>query len=207
MNSEEELRALWRRHARVTLRLSPEELRALAQKSDSQARRRYLADQVSFGLFIVICTLGTVLLPAGKGPLARLGIGMLALWSVWGLYARHRFASVLPAPTDPAAAGVVAWAIHHRQQLLRQRDYVLSWPLGIALAAPGVVLLVLDLPLGPRHVPWPWPVAVLGVCAFLFVACVIYGRVLAARRQHEIDALDSMTVDPMPAEGPGADFD
>ena len=48
---------------------------------------------------------------------------------------------------------------------------------------------------GPRPLDWSISVGLLGVFLFLYVAIVIYGKALAGRWQHEIDALRAMKHD------------
>jgi hypothetical protein len=189
VNNEEELRALWRSQATMFLRLSPEELRERARKFDAQARRRHWVDRTTFGLSALIFIAGTWLV--GGGPLFKLGCVLMALWSLWGVLGLSRYGSVLPAPADNS---VQSCALHYRLQLARQRDIVLSWPLGIALLAPGFFVFCLGMPLGPAHVPWEGAVGLMGIGTFVGVASLIYGRVLAGRWQVEIDGLDSMRV-------------
>ena len=80
----------------------------------------------------------------------------------------------------------------HRRQLERQRDIALSWPWGLGLALPGFVLVCLGISLGPRRLDWAVPAVFIGVFTFLYIAVVIYGRILAGRWQREIDALRAL---------------
>lgn len=198
VNPEDELRALWQKQAAAPLVVTPEELRARARKFDARALRDLRVTQVSGALAVLIFTLAALF--DGRGPLAKLGCALLILCVLWCVYGTSRFAAVLPVPAD---GGVLSCALHYRAQLVRQRNLVHSWPLGFALAAPGFLVYLLGLPLGPKHLPWEAVIAFMGVGAFVVVASLIYGRILAARLQQEIDGLDSMRVAEAPApDGP-----
>ena len=76
-----------------------------------------------------------------------------------------------------------------QRQLERQRDIALSWPWGVGLAIPGVVLYSIGFARGPRPIDWPISAALVGVFMFVYIAIVIYGQALAGRWQREIDEL------------------
>lgn len=185
--NEEELLALWQGQEVSTVRLDPEQLRARALQFESQARRRYLRDQVCWGFLVIVFTFAT--LTGNGGFLVRLGCGMLVLWSLCCMWGLRRFGSVLPGPAGMSSQSCLEW---HRRQLQRQRNIVLSWPLGIGLAAPGFVVYSLGFPLGPLHLPWSVAIALIGTFAFVFLASVIYGKIVAARWQQEFDILGRM---------------
>jgi hypothetical protein len=96
-------------------------------------------------------------------------------------------------------SSVPSCALHYRSQPLRQRDILCSWPLGIALAAPGFFVYCLGLPLGPRHPPWEVAIGFMGIGTFAGVASLIYGTILTGRWQAQIDTLDSMRLSEPPA--------
>jgi hypothetical protein len=54
------------------------------------------------------------------------------------------------------------------------------------------VLVCLGISLGPRRLDWAVPAVFIGVFTFLYIAVVIYGRILAGRWQREIDALRAL---------------
>ena len=184
--NEEELRVLWRNQATVTIQLSPEQLRERTEQFERQTRRRYLRDQVSFGIVAIACAYGVIALDGG---LVRLGSALLLMWALYGVYGLHRFGSAL---SIPVGAGAETCAAYHRRQLERQRDIALSWPLGIGLAAPGFLLVAIGSSLGPRQLPWEGAIGLVGVFAFMCLAAVIHGRILAGQWQREIDGLQAM---------------
>jgi hypothetical protein len=185
MRNEDELRALWQAEAGGPIHLTPDQLRARAERFESQTRRRYIGDQLSFAVVAIAFAFGMFVL---DGLLARLGSAMLCAWALYGMYALHRFAAVL---RTPAGAGADTCAAFHRRQLQRQRAYVLSWPLGFSLAAPGFVLLAAGYSLGPRQLAVEISMALVGVFVFVCLLTIIYGRTLGRRWQREIDELDA----------------
>jgi hypothetical protein len=197
VNNEDELRALWRNQATASLRISPEQLRERARKFDSQARHRYMSNQVCWVLLVFVFGLAALLMPGGL--LFQLGCALLALWALWCGYGERRWGSVLPGPPELSAVSVQSCALHYRAQLVRQRNIVLSWPLGIGLAAPGFFVYCLGFPLGPKPLPWAGAIALMGVGTFVGLAGVIYGKILAGQWQEDLDALDySMSVGKQP---------
>ena len=76
-----------------------------------------------------------------------------------------------------------------QRQLERQRDIALSWPWGVGLAIPGVVLYSIGFAWGPKPIDWSISAALVGVFLFVYIAIVIYGKALAGRWQSEIDEL------------------
>jgi hypothetical protein len=185
-NRDDDIRSLWRDQLAASVQITPEQLRKRAGQFELQTRRRYLRDQASFGVLAVICAYAVI---AVDGALGRLGSAMLLIWAVYGMYGLRRFGSPLALPPD---AGTESCAAVHRRQLERQRDIVLSWPLGMGLALPGLMLAILGSPLGPRHLPWAPAIALAGVSAFVYLAMLIYGKTLAARWQREIDGLEAL---------------
>ncbi|HZF28115.1 MAG TPA: hypothetical protein VE907_03285 [Gammaproteobacteria bacterium] len=183
IDSDNDLRTLWQGQAAATPPPTPQQLRARAERFESQTRRRYVRDQVSFGLVAIAFAWGVF---AMDGALVRLGSAMLLGWALYGMYGLRRFAA--PLRSSPQASGQTC-AAHHRRQLERQRDVVRSWPLGMGLAVPGFVLCVLGFPLGPNRLPWPPAIALIGMFAFVYVATLIYGKMLAGKWQREIDGL------------------
>ncbi len=185
-HNEEELRVLWRKQATATIRLSPEQLRERAEQFERQTRRRYLRDQVSFGIVAIAFAYGVIALDGG---LVRLGCALLLMWALNGMYGLHKFGSALSIPVD---AGTETCAAYHHRQLERQRDIAISLPLGIGLAVPGFVLFAIGSSLGPRQLPWEGAIALVGVFAFMCLAVVIHGRTLAGKWQREIDGLQAI---------------
>jgi hypothetical protein len=186
MPDEEALRAIWRGQAVTAPRMSPPQLRARAAQFDAAVRRRTLRDMVSFASVAVIFAFGLLL----DNAVVRVGAVLMASWALFSMYALHRFGSVDAAPADASAQ---TCAEYHQRHLERQRDIALSWPWGIGLAIPGFVLVVSGLGAGGRHPNWIFTVVMTGVFLFLYVALVIYGKMLAQRWQREIESLRSLT--------------
>jgi hypothetical protein len=187
MRNEVDLRAVWRNQAVAALRLSDDDIRARAEYVERQTRWRYLRDQASLGTIALAFAVGVVVL---DGYLTRIGCALLFLWAAYGIFGLRRFGSALRIPADAVAA---TCALYHRRQLERQRDIALSWPLGVGLAAPRLLLYVVGSVVGPRQFPWQGGVALVGLFAFAYVAAVIHGKMLAAQWQREIDALVVMS--------------
>jgi hypothetical protein len=144
-------------------------------------------DVASAGLLAVGCAFVVIVLR--PGALTGLGYVLLFMWALYVIWGTHRFGSALQIPADAAAA---TCASVHLKQLRRQRDLVLSWPLGMGLAMPAVVLVALGLPLGPKHMPWAAAVALISVCVFVYLAAVIYGKIVAGGWQAEIAELEAL---------------
>ena len=183
IRSEDDLRALWRDQSTASVRLSPQQLRTRAQQLESRSRRRYVRDQVSAGLVATICAYALFALDGG---LVRLGYVLLLIWALYCMYGLRRFGSVLQSPPDMVAQSC---AVYYRRQLERQRDIVLSWPLGAGLAAPGFLLVAAGFAMGPRQIPWSAAIALMGVGGFVYLAALIYGRILVGQWHGEINSL------------------
>jgi uncharacterized membrane protein YfcA len=149
-----------------------------------------LRDQASFGVLAIGCAFIIIALHPIMSALTGLGYALLLVWALYGMWGLHRFGSALLIPADATASNC---AVVHLRQLQRQRDIVLSWPLGIGLAIPAVVLVAIGQVLGPKPIPWAFSVALIGVFVFVYLAVLIYGRVLAGRWQAEIDELVALT--------------
>jgi hypothetical protein len=187
IRSEDDLGTLWRNQSTAAVRLSPQQLRTRAEQFESQSRRRYLRDQVCSGLVAAICAYA---LFSVEGGLVRLGYALLLIWALYCMYGLRRFGSVLQRPSEMAAQTCVAY---HRRQLERQRDIVLSWPLGAGLAAPGFLLVAAGFAMGPKHLPWSIAIALIGVGAFVYLTALIYGRMLVGNWQREINGVLQMS--------------
>jgi hypothetical protein len=185
-HNEEELRVLWQNQAIGTMRLSTEQLREKAEQFERQTRRRYLRDQISFGFVAIAFAYGVIELDGG---LVRLGCGLLLMWALYGVYCLHRFGSALSFPVEASTDNCAAY---HCLQLVRQRDIALSRPLGICLAAPGFLLFAIGSSLSARQLPWEGAIGLVGVFAFICLAVVIHGKILAGQWQREIDGLQAM---------------
>jgi hypothetical protein len=185
VRDEEQLRAIWRAQAVTALQMTPEQLRTRAAQFESAIRRRNLRDQVSFALVALIAAFGILM----QGVVLRVGSALMLIWALFSMYTLHRFGAMAAAPADSSTQTCAAY---HQRQLERQRDIALSWPWGIGLSLPGFVLMVVGLAVGSRHPNWEFPVVMIGVFLFMYVAIVIYGQMRAARWQREIDSLRSM---------------
>jgi hypothetical protein len=185
-NQDEQLREIWAGQPVPALLMTPEQLRAQAEQLEASIRRRNLRDHLSFVLVALAFGAGVVVVP---GLLARLGCLLLASWAVVSIYWLRRYGAIA-VPSGAADSKAIVDA--QQRQLERQRDIALSWPWGIGLAVPGLVLYSIGFALGPRPLGAPIAVAIVGVFMFLYIALVIYGKSLAGRWQQEIDALRAM---------------
>jgi hypothetical protein len=196
-SDDRQLREIWAGQAVPALLMTPEQLRARTEHLEATIRRRNLRDHLSFVLIALGFGFGAVALP---GLLARLGCLLLAGWALLSIYWLRRYGALTVAP---GAADSQALIDSHRRQLERQRDIALSWPWGIGLAIPGLVLYSLGFARGPgpsavegpSAIDWSISAGLVGVFMFLYIAIVIYGKALAGRWQREIDALRAMKHD------------
>jgi hypothetical protein len=183
---EDQLRAIWQGQAVPGFRMGPDQLRARANQFEAEIRRRNLRDGVSFALTAIIAAVGVVM--GTGGLLIRVGGVLMVAWALLSLY----WARLYGAMSVASGAGAPTVLEVHRRQLERQRDIALSWPWGLGIALPGFVLVCLGISLGPRRLDWAVPAVFIGVFTFLYIAVVIYGRILAGRWQREIDALRAL---------------
>ena len=183
-NHDERLREIWAGQPVPSLVMTPDQLRAHAEHLEASIRRRNLRDHLSFVLVALTFGAGAVVVP---GPLARLGCLLLAGWALLSIHWLRRYGAVASGAVDSEAL-----ITGQQRQLERQRDIVLSWPWGIGLAIPGLVLYSLGFATGPRPIGWSISAALVAVFMFLYIAVVIYGKSLAGRWQQEIDALRAM---------------
>ncbi len=182
---DEQLREIWRGQAVTALQMTPEQLRTRAAQFEASIRRRNLRDHVSFALAAAMFAYGTLL----DVVLVRVGSALLVIWALLSMYWLHRFGSVVAAPADTSAQMCAAY---HQRQLERQRDSAFSWPWGIGLALPGILLVIAGRTVGSGHSNWIFLLVMTGVVLFIYVALVIYGKVLAGRCQREINLLQSL---------------
>jgi hypothetical protein len=108
----------------------------------------------------------------------------------WSASDMRRFDVVLQRPSEMTALTCVAY---YRRQLERQRDIVLSWPLGGGLAVQGFLIAAVGFATGPRHLPWSAAVALIGVGALVYPAILLYGRLLVGPWQREINTVRQMS--------------
>lgn len=188
-SDDKQLREIWAGQPIPALLMTPEQLRARAEHLEASIRRRNLRDQLSFVLVAILFGAGVVVVP---GLLARLGCLLLVSWALLSIYWLRRYGAIAVAS---GAADSRALIDAQQRQLERQRDIALSWPWGIGLAIPGVVLYGLGFAWGPRPLNPSIAVGLVGVFAFLYIAIVIYGKTLAGRWQQEIDVLRAMKRD------------
>ena len=180
------MRAIWKGQAVLGFRMAPDQLRARANRFETEIRRRNLRDHVSFALIAIIAAVGVV---AGTGGmLIRAGGVLMVAWALLSIYWARLYGAMSVAPGTDAPTLLQV----HRRQLERQRDIALSWPWGLGLVIPGFVLVCIGMTLGPRQLDWTVPAVFIGVFMFAYVAVVIYGRMLAGRWQREIDALRAL---------------
>lgn len=189
-NDDRQLREIWAGQPVPSLVMTPEQLRSRAEHLEASIRRRNLRDHLSFVLIAILFGAGAIVVP-GLGLLARVGCLLLVSWALLSIYWLRRYGAI----AVPGAAESLALIEAQQRQLERQRDIALSWPWGVGLAIPGVVLYSLGFAWGPRPLASPIGVALVGVFMFLYVAVVIYGKSLAGRWQREIDVLRAMKRD------------
>ena len=179
---ERQVQSMWKSLPVQTVSITPEQMRVRASRFETETSRRNRTDLVSFALVVLISVCGAV---AAGNMLVRAGALLLGSWALVGMYSVRRFHNLItPGAAESMGVTGAAW---YRQQLERQRDVALSRPWGIALAIPGVCLLLLGyVDAGaPQNV-----VAILsGMSVFVGIAVVIHGKILAGRWQHEIELL------------------
>jgi uncharacterized membrane protein (Fun14 family) len=181
--TDKQLREFWTEQTVPALLMKPEQLRARAEHLEVSIRRRNLRDHLSFVLVALAFAFGAVTL---RGPLTRLGCLLIVGWALLSIYWLRRYGVMAVAS---GAADSQALIEGHQRQLERQRDIALSWPWGIGLAIPGLVLYSIGFALGPEELDWLVSAALVGVFLFLYITIVIYGKALAGRWQREIEDL------------------
>ena len=184
MTTESKSREIWLSQDTLPLNVTLENVRARAKQFESQIKRRNARDYASFALIIVL--FGVAMFLTGN-LLLRVGSALVVAWAVYCVHGLYRFGAALGVPADAQTC-----ASHHRRQLERQRDIVLSWPWGIGLAFPGIALFSLGEVWSAPNPDWTFPIALIGVFAFMFMALVMHGRAQAAQWQREIDALRTL---------------
>lgn len=190
---DEQILSLWRLQPTQVVVVSPEQLRQRALQFETSARKRNRTDLVSFVLVCAL-SLGGAFWIQGN-TLVRAGALLLALWAGIGIYSVRRFHRLAAQPSESLAGACVTW---YRQQLEQQRDVATSRPWGIALALPGLALMLSGYL--ANNAPWP-AVAILGaVTIFVGVAVIIHGKVLAGQWQREINELDRIELRNVSAE-------
>jgi hypothetical protein len=182
-SDDKPLRELWAGQAVPALLMTPEQLRARAEHLEASIRRRNLRDHLSFVLVALAFGAGVIVLP---GLLGRLGCLLVMSWALLSIYWLRRYGAIAVAS---GAADSQALIEGQQRQLERQRDIALSWPWGLGLAVPGLVLYSIGFAWGPKPIDWSISAALVGVFMFLYIAIVIYGKALAGRWQREIDEL------------------
>ncbi len=181
---EGQIQLAWKAQSVQIVFISPEQMRLRAARFERNTSKRNRADLVSFVLLFLFTIAAIVV---ANNLLVRAGSFLFSLWALAGMYSVRQFHRVT-APGSAESMGVTG-AAWYRQQLERQRDVALSRPWGIALAVPGVCLLLMgyvdaDAP--------PDVVAVLGgILVFSGMALVIHGKILAGRWQHEINLVET----------------
>ena len=173
---------IWQGQSPPTLRMSIDQLRSRAGRFEKDIRKRYLRDQICFGLVVACFAVGIFVI---GNPITRVGCALIISWAIYSMNALRRYGSPLSAP-DASEQTCVAY---HRMQLERQRDIALSWPWGVGLAIPGFVLFVIGVPLNAERPQWSVFIALIAAFAFLYVALVIHGKRLAREWQREIELL------------------
>jgi Ca2+/Na+ antiporter len=181
--TDKQLREIWAGQTVPALAMTPEQLRARAEHLEASIRQRNLRDHLSFVLVALAFAFGAVTL---RGPLTRLGCLLMVGWALLSIYWLRRYGVMAVAS---GAADSHALIEGHQRQLERQRDIALSWPWGIGLAIPGLVLYSIGFAVGPKPIDWSISAALVGLFIFLYIAIVIYGKALAGRWQREIDEL------------------
>jgi hypothetical protein len=186
--NEDQIQSSWKSQSISTMSMTPQQMRARAAQFVTETRRRNRMDFVPFSIVAFIAGVGAF---TPQSAVVRAGGVLLALWAVIGLYSVRRFHGLTAAlSTEANASTCVAW---YQRQLVRQRDVALSRPWGIALALPGLGLLLIGYV--ERGVPWTVSVILGGVGLFLAVGAIIHGRILAGRCQQEIDSLQNLKRD------------
>jgi hypothetical protein len=190
-DSTRTLQAIWAGQTTHPLHWSAAQLRARVEQFEKEIRRRNLRDYVSFVLVLIGCCIAALM---ASNLLLRLGSVLMAAWAIYCMHGLYRF-GFIQREEGQREDGTQACVAHHRRQLERQRDIVLSWPWGIGLAIPGFVLFSLGVVYSQADPDWSIPIALIGCFAFLYVFLVIQGRTQAAQWQREIDALAMLESD------------
>ena len=165
--------------------MTPEQLRARAEHLEASIRRRNLRDHLWFVLVALAFAFGAVTF---RGPLIRLGCLLLVGWALLSIYWLRRYGAIAVAS---GAADSHALIEGHQRQLERQRDIALSWPWGVGLAIPGLVLYSIGCAGGPQPVDWSISAGMVGVFIFSTLRSSFMATV-AGRWQREIDVLRAM---------------
>jgi hypothetical protein len=194
-SNDDELRAIWQSQYAGAQPMTPEQLRARAERLESKARRNVRLNQISAALLAACMAFGLFVLD--RGLLFKIGTLMLLVASIYIAWGMSYFFSALPIPTG-ASPGTCA--VVHKRQLQRQRDLNLSIRSGARITLPGAILVLVgpfwpnsESYVGPEA--WAWPFALVVIALFVFQAAITYGEIVADRFQREIDELDSMTKD------------
>ena len=185
-SDDKQLREIWAGQAVPALLMTPEQLRARAEHLEASIHRRNLRDHLCFVLVALGFGFGAVTI---SSPLTRLGCLLLLGWALLSIYWLRRYGTIAVAS---GAADAHALIEGQQRQLERQRDIALSWPWGIGLAIPGLVLYSIGFAWGPQPIDWSISAALVGVFMFVYIAIVIYGKALAGRWQREIDDLQKL---------------
>ena len=127
-------------------------------------------------------------------PLMAAAAVCFAIFALYGIYRRHRYIASEPTPAD---AGVLDTLRYQRRQFERLRDWRRRvWRYVLLVLLPGSALLLASAYFETDPVPWKrmgFAVIIISVG----IGQAIWRSELGARRlQREIDALDSLAVDP-----------
>jgi hypothetical protein len=175
--------SIWRLQPVPKVELTPSLIRARATKFERQVRNRIRADIVSqlivVALFIFAAT-------KSQGLVLRAGYLLVAAWALVGSYLIGVVGKPDRLPGDPSAC--TAWYIRHLEGQCR---YWLAAPWGMGLALPGLILVMVGNSTPPGKIPWQHSAVQAGVSIFIYIAGVIYGKLLASKWQQEIESLRS----------------
>jgi hypothetical protein len=176
--------SIWRLQPVPKVELTPELIRARATKFERQVRNRIRFEVVSSLALVPILAFAAL---RAHGMVLRAGFLLMAAFALVGAYLIGIVGRLGRSPGDPSASA--AWYI---KNLEGQSRYWLAAPWGAGLAMPGFILFLIGStePLG--RIPWQHSIIQAGVAAFLYVAYVIYGKLLASSWQQEIESLRSL---------------
>ena len=184
---------LWQAQATEAPRMSLAYVRHGARSLERRTRRRN-ALEYGTGIFCLAFLGFAFRINDTTPPLMLASLGYLALWTLYYMYAWHRRAA---AEASPADAGVLDTLRFQRRQFERQRDLRRgSWRWVLPPMLPGFALMLASMYFEWGPIPWPRMGLLVLVLALGSAIAVWFLEWEANRFQREIDALDSLAVDP-----------
>lgn len=177
------LKHVWANQPTEGFTMSPEKLRAEAERFSRQIRGRNRREYAASAAVIVVFGAYIFVLP---GLLVKIGSLLVLAGLFVVLWQLHRRANNRPLPADASSA---ACAEYLRAELIRQRDALLAvgiWYL--APFVPGVVVMLTGMWLRSPHAH-PAILLTAGFCVAVFAGIWALNRWAARRLQERIDAL------------------